>query len=363
MIGARPVASVAIALHVCGCLIDASIEGKSCPCADGWVCDALTETCVRSACAPSLRVTALAPAWSTAHDVRWTWEPSGPGEAFLRYELWMAETKEDLAARSGSARSFGPPQTPELGTYAVPVAGDPVTSTVVRGLEAATTYYTQLYVVDVAECAFASEVVARATGPEPQNAITLFGDAILPGAETAPPAPVLQLVPDGGGALLEYAALDDPECNPPDVPIEDVRATCGQPLRVRGFSLDVSEDPDSPTLVRLSNGHFADAYLEVRVQLNSPIPSWFSTVWLANDSCLPFEPPESIFRFDGFTMPNTPEGVTLEIPLGVLEGEAGLLSYADLDMQGSGAPLCGFAVGGLWHKTGVARVDDVKIRF
>jgi hypothetical protein len=354
------VACAAFAIGTAGCAIDASLEGKRCPCAEGWSCDAHRGECVRNTCEPTVQVNALSPSWATAHDVRWTWAPSGPAGRFARYELWVARTEEDLASRSGTALMFGSASNPELGTYVLPVAGDILTSTVTRGLAAGAAHYAQLVVVDVDQCSHASAVVVRTTMQEPQNAITLFDDALPPGAETAPSPPALE-VSSNGGSHLEYVALEDEDCVPAEADLEDVKATCGQPLRVRGFSEDVSFDPDQTTLTRLSPGMFGDAYLEMRVHIEGPVPSWFTTVWLANAVCLPFE--TAIFRSEAFTLPNLPEGVTIEVPLAVLDRDGGLLTYGALDTQAGGTQLCGFGVAGTWHKTGIVRLDDVMIRF
>ena len=355
------VATAVMAVWLAACTIDVSLEGKQCPCLEGWDC--VNDECVRSVCEPTITVSALSPTWATAHDVHWTWEPNGAADRFLRYELWIAQTEQDLASRSGTARMFGAADNPELGTYVVPVAGDVVMATITRGLESGTPHYAQLVVLDVDQCPHATDVVARTTAPEPQNSITLFADALPAGAEMAPEPPALQLTTDGD-VHLEYHALEDEDCVPADANLEDVKATCGQPLRVRGFSADVAHDPGNPTLVRLTNGLFVDAYLEMRVQIEAPIPSYYSTVWLANGAtCLPFEVETSIFRYEGFTLPNGPAGVTVEVPLSALAFESTPLTYSALDPQAGGTPLCGFAVNGTWHKTGIVRVDDVKLRF
>jgi len=350
------------------CVIDASIDGKGCPCADGYICNA-ADMCVRKTCDPGVVASSFAPAWATSHSIGWTWKPGASEDLFVRYEVWVAETKEDLAARTGTARRFGKEENPELGGYRLRVATDLVSSTITRGLEGGTTYFAQLIAVDVRDCEFASERVQRSTPPEPQSSIDLFKDGLPAGAETGPAPPAYQVADDpAGGMHLVFDVYADDECVPDEMDFNDVKATCGQPLRVRGFSADVSHDPSNPAKEALEPGTFVDAYLAMEVDIDAVVPSYFSWLWLANGaSCLPAENPDHIFRYDGaFTIPNG-KPTTIELPLSVLEnvepGSARPFSYDEIDAQGSGSALCSFALGGSWHKLGVVHVDDVAIWF
>jgi hypothetical protein len=347
---------VFITLLLSGCAIDASIEGKRCPCSDGYACDELRDTCVRILCEPSLVVANFSPLWATAHDIRWSWEINGPAERFLRYELRLAESKEDLASMSGSAQVLGADVNPELGFHALPFTGGAVTATTARGLTADTTYYAQLLVTDINECPSASDAVARATRPEPVGTIELFADA-LPANSQVYPGNVM-VVSDAGGAHLAYSAADDGECVPMGVDPESTEATCGNPLRVQEFSLDVSSDPLQPQLARLSNGNFGSAYLEMHFSNVSPIPSYYTHIWLWAAAC------SVQYHYEDFTLPASADYVRFEVPLGaMMTAPDEPMTYGVVDTQASGAPLCGFAISPTWHKTSVARLDNVLIRY
>ena len=98
----------------------------------------------------------------------------------------------------------------------------------------------------------------------------------------------------------------------------------------------------------------------MRVSNSSPVASYFSVAWLRFDDC---QTEEGIFRFDGWTLANSDDYLTLQFPLAILRNTSRPLEFADLDTMGSGTPLCGFALGAQWHKTATVRIDDVVIRY
>lgn len=335
-----------------GCAIDASIEGKSCPCAEGYECDVLRNTCARSLCQPALGLADFAPLWATPHDIRWGWQTTGPEARFLRYELRLAESKEQLA--SGDAMVFDASQNPELGLYRLPGSTDAVTATTTRGLEAAKTYYAQFLVVDIDECAFASDPLARTTAPEPTGTVPVFRDDLPEGHLLLPP--VAMLTTDADGAHIHYDAGTDPECFPPGEDLELIKDTCGQPLRPMYLGVDVAHDPN-PQVSRLSEGTFEGAYVEVHLSNASPIPSWYTNFWLWLENCT------VEYHYDTFTLPASADYVRFEVPLTALIGGAGPMSYATVDTQASGTQVCGLGLGPTWHETSVGRLDNVLIRF
>jgi hypothetical protein len=235
-----------------------------------------------------------------------------------------------------------------------------VDSTWTTGLDPAKSYLAQLVAIDVDLCAFGSEVAAKATTPTPPSAIVLYRDDLQPGASTYPIPPAFQVNADPeGGSHIEYVALEDTECIPENMNIDEIDAICGQPLRVIELELDLSIDPALPAANRISAAEMSTAFVELRVANDSPVASFFSLFWLRFDDCAT---DETIFRYDGWVLPASADKLTIQIPLEALVGPDGdSLSYADLDVQASGTPLCGFALGGRWHKAGTVRIDDVVI--
>jgi hypothetical protein len=346
-----------------GCAVDASLEGKRCPCAEGWECDPARNMCRRKTCDPKLRVSSLEPSWATAHSIRWQWEASGVKEDFLRYELWLAENEADLLARSGTARLIDGAQNPDIAFWDMWLTGDPVTSAITRGLEASTSvvareYWAQVVAIDVALCASESNLAAQRTVPEAVNHIDLFENTLLPGTVLEPPALKLQ------SEELVYRACEDHGEGEPDRCGDtetDTSAISGQPLKVSGFSLGVAEDV--PGQARITNGTFADAYLAARVRLAGDIPAVFAGLWLTVGTCIDGD--FQHYKLNGFVMPNGDTWVDLELPLSALEGETSgaPLTYVELEGTTGAGPVCGFAVEGQWHESAVVRIDDVVLRF
>jgi hypothetical protein len=127
---------------------------------------------------------------------------------------------------------------------------------------------------------------------------------------------------------------------------------------VQDFSLDVSADPSQPQLARLSEGSFGSAYLEMHFSNISPIPSYYTKIWLWAAAC------SVEYLYEGFTLPASADYVRFEVPLGALVSSPdGPMTYGVVDTQAAGAPLCGFAISPTWHKTSVARLDNVLIRY
>jgi hypothetical protein len=349
-----------------GCAVDASLEGKRCPCAEGWKCDRARDVCERNTCDPQVRVSSLQPSWATAHSIRWQWEASGAANDFVRYELWLAENEADLLARSGTARLIDGTQNPDIADWIMPLSGDPVTSAITRGLqtsvpEAPAEYWAQLSAIDVEDCASESNLAVRRTIREGSNRIELFGNALLPGGDLQPADALQAGSARGVGELVYQAQLDTnfQGC----FENEDTKAHCGQPLKASGFQVVVSKDPDDSSLVRMSEGTFSDAYLEMRVRVAGQTPAVFAGQWLTVGTCENGD--YQHFQLTGFVIPNGDTWVALEVPLANLIGEnsAAALTYDDLDAEAGRGPVCGFAVAGQWHRESVVRIDDVAIRF
>jgi hypothetical protein len=341
-----------------GCTVDVSIEGKQCPCVDGFVCDPALDQCVRQTCEPKVTVADFEAAWATSNTIRWTWTPQGEPDDLLRYELRLAETRQALA--TSDARIYSADDNPELAGYLVPIVGGVVDATWSDDLEPGMSYVAQLRAVDDELCEYGSDVAAEATLPALPSTITLFRDELPPDAELAPAA--ITVTPDGSGsgAHLAYSALTDDECNP-DVPDpEDVRAVCGQPLRLRRLDRSIVRDPGQPAGGGLEESSLASAFLEMKVSNVAPVDSYYSVMWLRFGDCFS---EDLLFRWDGFAFRSDDAYVTLQVPLRILENGDGPLTFDPIDTNGSGQTLCGVAIGAGWHKTSEVRVDDIVIRY
>lgn len=356
----RLASSATLSVLLGGCTVSASLDGKKCPCVDGYVCDEALDQCVEQTCEPAVTVTDLSAAWSTTNHIRFRWQVEGSADDFSRYELVVAESKEDIASRSGTARIYDASTNPELGGLVRPQVGGVVDGTTAQGLDPATSYVAQLQAVDANLCTFGSSVVARSTLPTLAGLITLFRDEVPVGAELAPGPPALELVTTGTEGHLAYSALDDEDCTPDTLDLEDVQAVCGQPLRLRNLDMDVSRDPAQPAANALRENSFGTAFLEMRVSNVAPVHSWFSVIWLRFDDCAT---EEEIYRWDGWTLRSDGDYATVQVPLAELGNGERMLTYADLDNQAAGTPLCGFAIGGGWHKTSEVQIDDVVIHY
>lgn len=335
-----------------GCSLEPlDLAEKRCPCATGYQCDDARDRCVAvggPTCTPAISPTGFRAAWSTANAIRYEWVPAGGPDAFVRYELHIAERPEDLG--TARARIVGPSENPELGGYVLPRlrgSDDLVTATTVDGLRASTTYAAELVAIDTSFCAFHSEVAARATSLEPPAEIVIFRDADPPGS---PSPPAFLPVDDGmGGRVLEHRPDEDPEC------IASGEMLCSQNLKLTGLDLDLS---------RVTEGSFASvAFLELSIASDSTSPSFFGRVWLN------FEGGAHIFRIEPITIRANGSFHVLQVPLRVLSDGTRTLTQPDLALAAGGTPLFEFNVGGNWSRRTAAdapvrvHVDEIRVRY
>lgn len=344
----QTVRSLLAATALAGCSVDADLSKKRCPCAAGYSCDPVQNVCVPGpSCDPKVRVNDFQAAWSTTNTIRWRWEPDGEADDFVRYEMVVAQSLEDLLSRSGSARVFGPDLNPELGSLLLPRTDgteDYVRGTGTDELEPNTSYVGQLLVVDTELCAFSTDIVGKGTTPELPAEVLIFRDDPPPGY-AAPDSfgPVDDS--QGSGRHLEFRPGEDPEC------VASGDATCGQPLRYQDMNLDLG---------RISAGQFDTAFLEFLIASDASIPSYYSLTWLWFDDCN-----QAQFRYVPYAIRSTDEYQRIQIPLAVFpqDGSDRLLTHADLETDAQGTPLCGFAIGGAWQLGATIRIDELRIRF
>lgn len=326
-----------------GCTVDVTLEGKACPCADGFVCDEELQRCAAApTCTPRVAAMNLEAEWATSNTIRWTWTLDGNETDALEYELVVAETIDDLATRSGTARIYNRTTNPELGSPKTRSTGS-------DGLEPGRRHIARLNVTDIELCGGNSRLGATSTSPRRDSEIVLFRDEIPVGAELAPKEPVMELTADATGAHLSYSASDDVEC-------VGGTALCYQPLRLRELNQSLVRNPEDAQAVGLDHDRFGNAFLEMKVSNESPVHSDYGNLWLRFGDCFD---DAGKFNWDYWWLRSDGDYVTIQVPLAELSNQDGRpLSFADLSQA-----LCGFAVISAWHETSKVRIDDVVIRY
>lgn len=343
--GVRRVAIIAAASALCACTVgDLDLAGKGCPCpADsGTVCDESTQTCVAG---PGCRFTVsdFGPDWSTSHNVRWTWTPNGTEETFGSYAMELATSADALAA--GEPEQVFDQQTlAELGRYALLNTGDVgevVNASVTYDLTPDTTWYGRLVVTDRFGCTSRTAAAPATTLPGLVREVVLFDDDPVPEAQ------------------LEWShgtfAFDD-DCDGEACLV----AVAGENLT---NNLRVWPEAPAELFAMMSPGQFeAQAFLEMRIWLEDPSASYWTSVWL--ELGVPTPP---VYRFEPYSPIRTPPEAaqssyrTVQIPLRtLLRDELGTpMTFADL--QAAGVIQLSF---GTFMPLGArAWLDDLRIRW
>lgn len=333
-------AGVAAMAAIATCAIEVPLEGKACPCVEGYLCDEVENECLAESCAVS--ASRISVRWQTPHSLAFDIRGVGEAARFLRYELVVAESKRDVESRAGTARVITSAEHVELDAFS---GGGALV--VVDGLAADTTYFAELVAVDSDECASRSSVLAAETSAEPANDPIVIYDAA---DQTTWPA----LQPGAAGLMsgvVEYVLAEDECCidvcgDEPDV---GARSFCGQPLKLDRTVL-LGATSGQANLVRADT--FEDAYLEIELLYDSPFAAVYGTVWLS-----PQDGPAE-FRFDGLTFAPTTGFATIEVPLRFLAQSGVALEHAVL----ASGPIDQFAIGGQWHRDATLRLRAVRVR-
>ncbi len=314
-----------LSLVLSGCVIEPlELSDKECPCAEGYVCDASTNRCMTTATQDcKATVEGFRPVWSTANVIRWEWTPVGDPASFVRYELEIAETREQLG--TDEARVIGAEENPELGAYRLPRTGssqDVVTGTHSYDHDPNTSYVARLLVTDTSSCVFRSELGTKSTLLRPIDPFVLYSGPRPEPGSVVPTS--VSVVEDGaGGFASEYRPGTDPAC------IEDGRGVCSENIEWRRLGVDVSA---------LTEGQFTTTgSLEVVMTNATDAPSFYARVWLRVDDVL--------YRYEPITIPPTRR--RLQVPLRELRDDAGVpLSHEQLQT----APVDGVNLGGQWSR-------------
>jgi hypothetical protein len=338
------VLATAAGLGVGACVVDVSLDGTTCPCAEGYMCDPRDDTCIEEECRVSARL--LESQWETPHTIMFAWTPLGAGDEVVQVELVVAESEEDVETRTGSARVVSDSENPDLSSFET----SEVVLSLVSGLSPDTIYYAQLVSLDSDQCQSRSNVIAIRTAKlSVDDPIELFG----PSRRDSPPGlpvPGTRLV-DGGGAdyYAEYIPKDNPECVG-----EGLKAECGQPFKLN-FPEAITVATEEAGLNLVHEETFGGAYLEIVVTYESTIPARWALVWLMREGDV-VEGQE--YELGGWAIPNGPEPRTFEIPLRMLASEAeGPLDFDQL----LASPFNQFALGAQWLEDASVRIHAVRI--
>jgi len=176
---ARGVASVALGVISAACSVDVELDGKPCPCTDGYACDQRNLVCVpeagaRGDClvgAVNFRAT-----WATPGSIRWDWDPVGEEQDFAAYRVVTGEHESDVEQAAPPAKIWEAPENPELGVYTLRRTGaeEVVGHTITDGLASGRLYHAELRIVDSAGCEFTSPNMAAKQTTDAQRQVDLM---------------------------------------------------------------------------------------------------------------------------------------------------------------------------------------------
>ncbi|RZO48340.1 MAG: hypothetical protein EVA89_37730 [Sandaracinaceae bacterium] len=280
--------SLMLLVGVAGCAVDeVDLEGKRCPCPDGWVCAA--GTCARrpAACGSEGRyvIEALEAGWSAEHQLQLTWSvaDSSAGEDLAHLAVVIGTDPESVEecgcalAEGGDCaglrvRVIDEDENPELGndTRSNQTDGtEPVRETTIAGLMPDTLYRAQLLAFDIAGGVSRSASISPRTSRETAFDAPFFEGVSRTGASAFPSCPM------ESGESLDFIV----QCPPPI----GMRGECGgspDPCNADTWACDDSDarprlpqcwwtfrwsfDPAEP-LPAITEGQFQDAYLEIEV--------------------------------------------------------------------------------------------------
>ena len=280
--------------------------------------------------------------WATPNAVAIRWGRTG-GESFLRYEVLLAKSKDDLADEVGTFRRVNAIDNPELDDAA------PEPWAIIRELDADTLYFIRIRAVDLGECGAPSEVFSAKTPVDAFGYISVFEDTVTPPAE---PGPAPHATVENG--MIVYRPANDPTC----MPSAGGDSGCGPPVRITGLALDLAQEAEEPGLKPDS---FDDAFVEIIVENLGEFPSNYAEVNLRLAGT-------DFFEVAGFTLPARTGQQVVQVPLREMRNNSTgeVLSFSHIDTRSDpppGFPLEQMAIGAQWNKTGEVRVDRMRIRY
>jgi hypothetical protein len=340
-----------------GCVLEPlSLEGASCPCADGWVCDEATDTCIeggggRCGGGGAVTLSGLRTEWVTPNQARLRWEAEGLDSLF-GYEVEIAESEEALLAGE-LLRTVTSDENPELarGRLLNATDGDPVLATTIIDLDEDTSYRVRLVAEDNAGSFSCSATVGVLTDEEAVREIPLAAET-EDGARPRPECVSFEDDPSGAATGDRYwqwvARCEQVEattvavCGEPVEPAPD----CYENIRIEG--LDYPFD--------LSEGEFQGAFLEMMLEVTGSDHGYWGELGIST----PGEGGSgtSFFTRGRLTIASGGGYRRYQVPLRILGGADGRLSTDALNRG-----VRSFRVGTEWDDGAVVRIDDAAIRW
>ena len=352
----RALTGTTLLLTAClGCIPEVVLDGKACPCVDGFACDTVLNRCVKASnvsvgdADAEIKPGELFAEWSTAHSIRWRWTLGSDDtvDRLAGYTLVVGSSESDVLGQVGVQHWAGSVAegasdalrvNPELGRYHLMRTGDlePVNATITDQLDINSPYFARLIATDTTGNRWATNVAQGRTTFGPQNEGTVLfseGEAFFD----------IQLPSDFVRATGE-ASLGEHHYewrNASNKNFENLRL---QGPGVSGIDAEM-DDADFVTI----------AYFEVSVRVAAEEPSDWSEVWLR------FNDGQVYARFSPLTFRNDDAYRTIEIPLRAMSDDQNgdrPLRAADLALT-----LDEVSVGGTWSDGAVVRLDEYHLRW
>lgn len=337
-----------------GCAVSGiDLDGKECPCVEGWECDVVSNVCVRAAAAdgggtsgqaPRFVIDSVSADWATPNSIHWVWDAQGAAEDFFAFEIRLATSTAALDDGT-DVLLFDRDTNPELGRYVLDDTRgvDLVRGTVTDGLEPMTDYYARLTVLDTAGGQVSSSNIAvDSTPPLATQAVVIFSEQ-PPAGFAAPPCFSRS---DDAAFDGEFAYSINVACEAIDAlgcSGQPAQAECFDFVRWQGLGVDLG--------VGLGGGAFANAYLEFSLAIEPPpeLPgeAWWTQIRvMGEDGSLGSYQPGPVFRADGMYR-------MYQIPLP---------QFGLTDSQ-LGSMLRELHIGSSWDTGSTIRVDEARLRW
>lgn len=336
---------------------DLDLTGKSCPCADGYVCNASTNVCVASLPAdpdggapdvgvpppspPASRivVSAFTPAWQTANTVRWSWRVEGDAASFLSYEIAWADSLSKVETGAG-ATVVGSAQKAELGGFDArgqKTSGPVDLWTTTHGHAPGKTVFAKLTARD--KNGATSSLIASATTTRAPTVNKVLFDGTK---QTSSKPASFEFRAPGGEEPHYFFAVD----------CAAGVTTCANHIELDGIGRDLA----TPTFTAAD---FASAFLEARI-VGGIATSGFTTAIAIEPAGCTAGDDVCQWRFRGWSQPGGTQPV-IQVPLRELENAAGKLTYTTL--QSDGFLIAAFSISGTWKDAATVRLYDARIKW
>lgn len=362
-----PFAVLVATLVATACSIAAlDLEGKKCPCADGYECDVPRDTCVAAGSlvsdaatlpdvqvvdtgvpdvvvvAPLVVVSDLKALWATPSSIRWEWKVTGEKSSFRAYEIVVGKSASDVEKRAAGVDVLRGAEHPELDLFDARggKTTGPVTIWTTTDGTSPNPKFVQVHAVDVNGTTSSSAILSFPNPPGPSRTKILF-DGV---EKTARPADFVFKAPVGGESLYELIVA----CG--------AASSCAK----RGEIYDLTTDLSNPT--PFSAADFKTAFVTFEIEGNVAALSYGSTVAieLGNGTCTGGAG-ACKFKYGGFTQRRSGIRTTVQAPLEELRNDDGPLTYAIL--QQKSFLVHAFELSGTWPDKSALRLYNARIRW